>query len=97
MVQGGATPRILDLYSIARRFSRYDAHGNQPMFNDSRLNTGFLVKHTVRPHERPYLISDTPVATKIIVPVTVSNLNMGGHAFFVEERGFEPRFPLNKP
>ncbi|WP_300528902.1 hypothetical protein [Maricaulis sp.] len=92
MVQGGATPRILDLYSIARRFSRYDAHGDRPLFNDSRLNTGFLVKHTVRPHERPYLISDNPVATKIIVPVTVSNLNMGGHAFFVEERGFEPRF-----
>lgn len=91
IVQGGTSFRILDLYSIHRRFRHKSDHGNLPFFYNRRLNTAFLIKHTARKHERPYLVTDNPVVTKVIVPVTTSDLAMGGHSFFVEERGFEPK------
>lgn len=91
IVQGGTSFRILDLYSIHRRFRHKSDHGNLPFFYNRRLNTAFLIKHTARKHERPYLVTDNPVVTKVIVPVTTSDLAMGGHSFFVEERVFEPK------
>ena len=91
IIQGGTSFRILDLYSIHRRFKHKSDHSNLPFFYNRRLNTGFLIKHTARKHERPYLVTDNPVVTKVIIPVTTTDLAMGGHSFFVEERGFEPK------
>ncbi|WP_300542825.1 hypothetical protein [Maricaulis sp.] len=91
IVRGGATPRILDLWSINRRFGETLEMAAKPFFRNPRLNAGFFLKHTVRPHDRPYLLTDSAVATKIIVPVSIDDLGMGGHSFFVEEKGFESR------
>jgi len=88
IVKGGATSRILDLHSIARRHGEYDAHSDKPFFQHSRLNRCFLVKHTVRAHERPYVMSNQPVVTKVLVPLAHDDLALGGHAVFVEEIGF---------
>ena len=88
IVKGGATSRILDLHSIANRFGEFDAHTDNPFFLHSRLNRCFIVKHTVRAHERPYVMSNQPVVTKVIVPLAHTDLALGGHAVFVEEIGF---------
>ena len=88
IVKGGATSRILDLYSIARRYGHTDAHGERPFFLHPRLNRCFVIKHTVRVHERPYVMSSQPVVTKILVPLAHDDLSLGGHAVFVEETGF---------
>ncbi|MDF1768007.1 hypothetical protein [Maricaulis sp.] len=88
IVKGGATSRILDLHSIARRHGEYDAHADNPFFLNSRLNRCFIVKHTVRAHERPYVMSSQPVVTKVLVPLAHDDLALGGHAVFVEEIGF---------
>ena len=91
IVRGGATPRILDLWSIRRRYGETLEIEAKPFFRNPRLNACFLLKHTVRPHERHYLYTEQPVATKIIIPVSTEDLGMGGHSFFVEEKGFENR------
>ncbi len=88
IVKGGATSRILDLYSIAERHGDFDAHAETPFFLNTRLNRCFIVKHTVRVHERPYVMSSQPVVTKILVPLAHDDLALGGHAVFVEEIGF---------
>ncbi|OLF71328.1 hypothetical protein AWH62_12305 [Maricaulis sp. W15] len=88
IVKGGATSRILDLHSIARRYGEYDAHADNPFFLHGRLNRCFIVKHTVRAHERPYVMSNQPVVTKVLVPLAHDDLALGGHAVFVEEIGF---------
>ena len=87
IVKGGATSRILDLYSIARRYGDYDCHAERPFFLHPRLNRCFIIKHTVRAHERPYVMSSQPVVTKVLVPLAGSDLSLGGHAVFVEEMG----------
>ncbi|WP_339335439.1 hypothetical protein [uncultured Maricaulis sp.] len=88
IVKGGATSRILDLHSIARRYGEFDAHADNPFFLHARLNRCFIVKHTVRAHERPYVMSSQPVVTKVLVPLAHDDLSLGGHAVFVEEIGF---------
>ena len=91
IVRGGATPRILDLWSVQRRYGESLEMAAKPFFRNPRLNASFILKHTVRPHEKPYLYTENPVATKIIIPVSTEDLGMGGHSFFVEEKGFEVR------
>lgn len=88
VVKGGATTRILDLYSIARKHGHTDEHGEEPFFHNSRLNRCFIIKHTVRAHERSYVMSNQPVVTKILIPLAEEDLALGGHAVFVEEIGF---------
>jgi hypothetical protein len=88
ILKGGATTRILDLHSIARKHGEQEGHAEAPFFLNSRLNRAFIVKHTVRAHERPYVMSCQPVVTKVIVPLAESDLSLGGHAVFVEEIGF---------
>ncbi|WP_339741171.1 hypothetical protein [uncultured Maricaulis sp.] len=88
ILKGGATSRILDLHSIALRHAGQEAHGEAPFFLHPRLNQAFIVKHTVRAHERPYVMSNQPVVTKVLVPLARDDLSLGGHAVFVEEIGF---------
>ena len=88
IIKGGATSRILDLYSIAQRYGAYNRHSERPFFLHPRLNRCFIIKHTVRAHERPYVMSSQPVVTKVLVPLADSDLSLGGHAVFVEEIGF---------
>lgn len=91
IVRGGATPRILDLWSIQKRYGETLEMAAKPFFRNPRLNASFFLKHTVRPHDKPYLYTENPVATKIIIPVSIEDLGMGGHSFFVEEKGFDAR------
>ena len=88
IVKGGATSRILDLHSIGRRYGELDAYSAKPFFLHPRLNRCFIIKHTVRAHERPYVMSSQPVVTKVLVPLAETDLSLGGHAVFVEELGF---------
>ena len=88
IVKGGATSRILDLYSIAKRHGEEEGHAEAPLFRHRRLNRCFVVKHTVRAHERPYVMSSQPVVTKVLVPLAHDDLSLGGYAVFVEEVGF---------
>lgn len=88
LAKGGATTRVLDLHSIAEKYAGTDAHMDRPFFNHPRLNRCFVIKHTVRAHERPYVMSSQPVVTKILIPLASQDLSLGGHAVFVEEVGF---------
>lgn len=86
IVQGGATTRILDLYSITRAYADDLEFERRPVFQHPKLNHAFLIKHTVRPHERAMLAIDAAVVTKVIIPISIDDLGMGGHSLFVEER-----------
>lgn len=87
--KGGATARILDLHTLATAPDRDPELDLHPFFVHPRLNAGFFLKHSVRKHEREYLTGNFPVATKLILPMSLTNLSMGGHSVFVEEKGFE--------
>ncbi len=88
IVKGGATSRILDLHSIALKHGDEEGLMHRPFFNNSRLNRAFIIKHTVRAHERDYVMTCHPVVTKLLIPLARDDLSLGGHAVFVEEVGF---------
>lgn len=91
LAKGGATTRVLDLHSIWEKHRERDEHQARPFFNHPRLNRCFIIKHTVRAHERPYVMSSQPVVTKILIPLASTDLALGGHAVFVEELGFSDK------
>ncbi|RKQ96113.1 hypothetical protein [Maricaulis maris] len=91
LVQGGTTSRIFDLWSTSRRHAHDFDFDRRPVFQHRRLNHAFLIKHTVRPHERAILPAELAVVTKLIIPVSIDDLGMGGHALFIEERRGLPK------
>jgi len=97
LTKGGATTRVLDLHSIHEKHQGQDAHAAFPFFNHSRLNRCFIIKHTVRAHERPYVMTSQPVVTKILIPLASDDLSLGGHAVFVEELGFTDKIRAQFP
>ena len=87
--RGGSTSRVIDLVSIKERFGDTTGWAANPMFQMSRLNKGFVVKHTLRAWERENLGGDRNSATKVIIPISDKDLSLGGHSIFVEDPQFE--------
>ena len=60
----------------------------RPLFRTRKLNSSFIVKHTVRTNEREALRTDRRSATKIIFPLAADDLRLGGFSVFVEQEDF---------
>ena len=87
--RGGSTSRVIDLVSIKERFGGTPGWADAPLFRLSRLNKSFIVKHTLRNWEREQLGRDRTSATKVIIPISDTDLDLGGHSIFVEDPQFE--------
>ena len=87
--RGGSTSRVIDLVSTREKFSDTAGWARDPMFRNMRLNRGFVVKHTLRAWEREQLGGDRHSATKVIIPISDKDLDLGGHSIFVESAEFE--------
>lgn len=87
--RGGSTSRVIDLVSVKERYSETPGWATNPMFRTPRLNKSFVVKHTLRAWEREQLGGNRTTATKVIVPISDMNLDLGGHSIFVEDLGFD--------
>lgn len=89
--RGGSTSRVIDLVSTREKFSETPGWNDHPMFTMPRLNRSFVVKHTLRAWEIEDMGGERTSATKLIIPISDADLDMGGHSIFVESRGFEAR------
>jgi len=89
--RGGSTARVIDLVSIAHRYQDEPAYHDAPMFQNRRLNVSFIVKHTLRAWEREQLGGKRISATKVIIPISDDDLDMGGHSIFVEDPSMSER------
>lgn len=87
--RGGSTSRVIDLVSIKERFGDTPGWAEAPLFRMSRLNKSFVVKHTLRRWEREQLGGERTSATKVIIPISDRDLDVGGHSIFVEDPQFE--------
>ncbi len=87
--RGGSTSRVIDLVSIKERFGATPGWADAPMFRMPHLNRGFVVKHTLRNWEREQLGGASTSATKVIIPISDKDLDLGGHSIFVEDPQFE--------
>ncbi|MBL4538852.1 MAG: hypothetical protein JKP96_09280 [Oceanicaulis sp.] len=88
---GGSTSRVIDLLSVHECAGPLGMTSKTAMFNTKRLNTSFIVKHTLRPWEREQLSGARISATKIIIPISERNLDTGGHSIFVEDPALDEK------
>lgn len=88
--ESASTTRVLNLPRVKERFGDQEEYGAKPLFK-TRLNTCLLIKHTLRPGEEEFSIRPGLSCTKIVLPFSSGELDLGGAIIFVEERDFRKR------
>ena len=73
---------------VWRRHGEDEAYRQHPFFRNPVLNRCFVVKHRLRPNERDLFTDGRANATKIILPIDISDLRSGARSFFVGQRGY---------
>lgn len=88
----GSTARVLDLPRLVERY--HQQPGNTAAarpFENLLLNRAIIIKHSLRPHERAIFDNQKFVATKLVFPITLSDLNSGAFSLFINEPQFVER------
>lgn len=87
--ESGSTTRVLNLALTFERFGTTAEYLEQPLFQNKRLNRSMILKHTVRESERELIARRGTTATKIVLPYSTTELELGGTSFFVGQGEFE--------
>ncbi|MCR6644737.1 MAG: hypothetical protein NVV62_09570 [Terricaulis sp.] len=87
--ESGSTARVLNLALVYERFGDTEEFSEKPMFRNKRLNRALILKHAVRPNEKEFFTRPVTSTTKVILPYSVKELQLGGVSFMIGERRFE--------
>jgi hypothetical protein len=85
----GSTARVLNLALVYERFGESEAFKEQPLFRIPKLNRTLIIKHAVRQHERTLFYRVEPHTTKIVIPYSPTELELGGASMLVGEKMFD--------
>lgn len=83
-----STSRVLNLLDVQKRCGTMPEHAAQPMFRSRVLNGALIVKHRLRTDEQYGFESRLQNSTKIVVPFSRGDLNLGAQSVFVGVRGW---------
>jgi hypothetical protein len=83
-----STARTLNLVRVWQRHGHELPYRSAPFFRNPLLNRSFVVKHRLRANERDLFFDARSVATKIILPIDISDLRSGARSFFVGQKGY---------
>lgn len=83
-----STARTLNLFDVWKRHGQTEDYRAKPFFNSPALNHSIIVKHRLRNHERHDFHEDRVSATKVILPIDLTDLRAGARSFFVGQRGY---------
>jgi hypothetical protein len=79
-----SSARVLDLHSLALDEADNADHRLRPMFQHPILNRAIIVKHHPRPGEFDYAPDRGAIATKVIFPFDLNDLDLGGQYLLVD-------------
>ncbi|MFN3536604.1 MAG: hypothetical protein ACK4Y4_04075, partial [Brevundimonas sp.] len=85
----GSTSRVLNLLAVWRRHGGTDEWRDKPMFQTPALNRGLIIKHRLRRDEVDLFHGYRQSATKIILPIDLDDLRLGGRFIFIGQRKFD--------
>lgn len=85
----GSTSRVLNLLAVWRRHGATDAWREQPLFQTPALNRGLIIKHRLRRDEVDLFHTYRQSATKVILPIDLDDLRLGGRFIFIGQRKFD--------
>ena len=86
--RSASTARALNLHNVWAKSGATPAHRADPFFRSPVLNSAIIVKHRLRRNERELCTGVRRVATKVIIPIDRTDLEVGGQYFFVGQQGF---------
>ena len=86
-----ASSRVLNLVTTWKQSGPQAQYADRPLLENRVLNRSIIVKHQLRANERVYFDDKRLSATKIIIPIDMDDLNMGGYSIFIGERNYEAR------
>ncbi len=92
IAQTAASARVLNLHEIANTNAANPEHAAMPLFSCRRLNEAILLKHALRAQDRPYVCTPRATATKIVFPISKSDLKLGGYSLFIEQPNLDAAF-----
>jgi len=87
--KSASTARVLNLRKVFVDFGDDDDYKASPFFKNITLNRCLILKHRLRGAERDEFSEFRNVATKLVVPIDVTDLKMGALYVFIGQRNFE--------
>src|SRR5579875_3886522 len=88
LAANGSTARTLNLLAVWKRHAENEDYQQRPFFRNLVLNRSIIVKHRLRENERNIFSDGRRAATKVILPIDITDLRSGARSFFVGEPGF---------
>lgn len=86
--KAGSTSRVLDLLRVWEGALIDNEPIEKPFFTHQVLNKCFILKHRLRRNETEIFDDGRSTATKILIPIDLSNLDAGGRYLFVGQPGY---------
>jgi hypothetical protein len=84
-----SSARVLNLRAVQLRAGSTDEYIQSPLFQNAALNRSIITKHRLRVNEMDAFPYARNSATKVILPIEVSDLRMGGQYAFVGQNNFK--------
>jgi hypothetical protein len=85
----GSSARVLNLLSVWRKNANDEEYAQKPFFISPILNRSIIVKHRLRQEEREAFSDDRVEATKVILPIDLTDVRSGARSFFVDQVGYD--------
>jgi hypothetical protein len=85
----GSTARVLNLALVHERHGETEEYLSKPLLNTRLLNRAIILKHAVRNNERYLFVGSHSTTTKIVIPFSAAELQLGGRSLLFGERNFE--------
>lgn len=87
--RSASTARVLNLLKIAVDHGDESDWAARPLFHTPALNRSLIIKHRLRRDETDSFYLRRQAATKVVIPLDLTDLKTGGRYVFVGQRGFE--------
>lgn len=84
-----STARVLNLRKVFVDHCDDEDYKKAPFFNNVTLNRCLILKHRLRRNEQDEFTEFRNVATKLVVPIDLTDLKMGALYVFIGQRNFE--------
>lgn len=85
----GSTARVLNLALVHQQYGDTAEHASAPLLRTPALNRAMILKHVVRQAERDLFAHPPLTSTKIVVPFSAQELELGGRSLLFGEKIFE--------
>ena len=83
-----STSRTLNLIAVWTKHGQEPSYNAKPFFDSQVLNRSIIVKHRLRQHELDDVPHGRSSATKVILPIDVTDLRLGARSFFVGQKSY---------